>query len=108
MSLIFSESRHFCSKNAVLRAVLLRKFLTIIQYKNSLSHCFSMGDLGVQVSVASVHQHLPWVSCERNSTYSFLPIFLKLRRCFLHGVSDCRFGVSPVNYPDPDMHMVWI
>ena len=39
-----------------------------------------MGDLGMQVSVhlfvcpsvcLSVHHHLPWVSCERNSSYSF-------------------------------------
>ena len=58
--------------------------------------CFSMGDLGVQVSVrssvrSSIRQHLPWVSCERNSSYSFVPIFLKLCMCFRHG-----------------MHMVWI
>ena len=45
--------------------------------------CFSMGDLGVQVSVhlfvrsvcpsvcPSIRQHLPCVSCERNSSYSF-------------------------------------
>ena len=56
--------------------------------------CFSMGDLGMQVSVhlfvrPSVRQHLLWVSCERNSSYSFLPIFLKLCRCFLHGVRMC-------------------
>ena len=49
--------------------------------------CFSMGDLGMQVSVrTSVRQHLPWVSCERNSSYSFVPIFLKLCRCFHHGM----------------------
>ena len=59
-----------------------------------------MGDLGVQVSVrlsisSSVRQHLPWVSCERNSSYSFLPIFLKLCRCFLHGVRMCMwFGYN--------------
>ena len=70
--------------------------------------CFSMGDLGVQVSVRlfvrpsvhpsvclSVRQHLPWVSCERNSSYSFLLIFLKLCRCFLHGVRMCMwFGYN--------------
>ena len=43
-----------------------------------------MGDLGVQVSVrsssvrSSVRQHLPLVSCERNSFYSFVQIVLKL------------------------------
>ena len=62
--------------------------------------CFSMGDLGVQVSVrlsvhSSVRQHLPWVSCERNSSYSFVPIFLKLCRCFHHGMRMCMwFGYN--------------
>ena len=54
----------------------------------------------MQVSVRlfvrlSVRQHLPWVSCERNSSYSFLLIFLKLRICFLHGVRMCMwFGYN--------------
>ena len=62
--------------------------------------CFSMGDLGVQVSVhlsvrSSIHQHLPWVSCERNSSYSFVPIFLKLCMCFRHGMRMCMwFGYN--------------
>ena len=49
-----------------------------------------MGYLGVQVSLVrpSIHvrQHLPWISCERNSSYSFVPIFLKLYMCFRHGM----------------------
>ena len=109
--------------------------------------CFSMGDLGVQVSVrssvgpfvhpstfalgvlwvqllvqfctnrftfvtfstlwtwsfrsvclsirSSIRQHLPWMSCEYNSCYSFLPIFLKLCRCFLHRLRMCMwFGYN--------------
>ena len=69
--------------------------------------CFSMDDLGVQVSVRlfvrsvrpsvcpSIRQHLPCVSCESNSSYSFLLIFLKLCRCFLHGVRMCMwFGYN--------------
>ena len=62
--------------------------------------CFSMGDLGVQVSVrssvrSSTHQHLPWVSCERNSSYSFVLIFLKLCMCFRHGMRMCMwFGYN--------------
>ena len=27
-----------------------------------------------------------WVPCERNSSYNFIPIFLKLCTCFLHGL----------------------
>ena len=55
-----------------------------------------MGDLGVQVSVRSsvrlsIRQHLPWVSCERNSSYSFVPIFLKLCMCFHHGMRMCMW-----------------
>ena len=47
-------------------------------------------DLGVHVSVrSSVRQHLPWVSCESNTSYSFVPIFFKLCRCFLHGMRMC-------------------
>ena len=44
----------------------------------------------------SVRQHLPWVSCERNSSYSFLPIFLKLCTCFCPGLEMCTwFGYNP-------------
>ena len=59
-----------------------------------------MGDLGVQVSIrssirsfipSSIRQHLPSVSCERNSSYSFAPIFLKLCRCFLHCMGMCMW-----------------
>ena len=52
--------------------------------------CLSMGNLGVQVSVhSSFCQHLHWVSCECNSSYSFVPIFLKLCMCFRHGMKMC-------------------
>ena len=49
--------------------------------------CFSMGDLGVQVSVrpsvrSSIRQHLPRVSCERNSSYSFVSVILKFACVF--------------------------
>ena len=57
-----------------------------------------MGDLGVQVSIrssvrpsvsSSIRQHLLWVSCERNSSYSFVPIVLKLCMRFCHGMMMC-------------------
>ena len=37
----------------------------------------------------SIRQHLTWVSCERNSSYSFAPIVLKLCMCFLHCMRIC-------------------
>ena len=39
----------------------------------------------------SIHQHLTWVSCERNSSYSFAPIVLKLCMCFPHGMRMCMW-----------------
>ena len=37
-----------------------------------------------------------WVPCERNSSYNFIPIFLKLCTCFLHGLKMCMwFGYNP-------------
>ena len=65
--------------------------------------CFSMGDLGMQFSVhssvrPSVHPStftLGKTSCERNSSYSFVPIFLKLCMCFHHGMRMCMwFGYN--------------
>ena len=38
-----------------------------------------------------VRQHLTWVSCERNSSYSFAPIVLKLCMCFPHGMRMCMW-----------------
>ena len=37
-----------------------------------------------------------WVPCEGNSSYNFIPIFLKLCTCFLHGLEICIwFGYNP-------------
>ena len=37
-----------------------------------------------------------WVTCESNSSYNFIPIFLKLCACFLHGLELCMwFGYNP-------------
>ena len=37
-----------------------------------------------------------WVTCERNSSYNSIPIFLKLCTCFLHGLKMCMwFGYNP-------------
>ena len=39
----------------------------------------------------SIRQHLTWVSCERNSSYSLAPIVLKLCMCFPHGMRMCMW-----------------
>ena len=40
-----------------------------------------------------------WVPCERNSSYNFIPIFLKLCTCFRHGLKMCMwFGYNPCIY----------
>ena len=37
-----------------------------------------------------------WVPCEHNSSYNFIPIFLKLCTCFRHGLEMCMwFGYNP-------------
>ena len=36
-------------------------------------------------SVRPFVNNLQWVSCERDSSYSFWPIILKFHRCFSHG-----------------------
>ena len=40
---------------------------------------------------SSIRQHLTWVSCKRNSSYSFAPIVLKLCMCFPHGMRICMW-----------------
>ena len=55
----------------------------------------------VRVSVrasfcASVRPSFKWVLCERNSSYNFIPILLKLYRCFCQGLKMCMtFGYNP-------------
>ena len=45
---------------------------------------------------ASVRPSFKWVLCERNSSYNFIPILLKLYRCFCQGLKMCMtFGYNP-------------
>ena len=47
----------------------------------------------------STSMYRQWVPCERNSSYNFIPIFLKLCTCFLHGLKMCIwFGYNPCIY----------
>ena len=45
---------------------------------------------------ASVRPSFKWVLCERNSSYNFIRILLKLYRCFCQGLKMCMtFGYNP-------------
>ena len=45
---------------------------------------------------ASVRPSFKWVLCERNSSCNFIPILLKLYRCFCQGLKMCMtFGYNP-------------
>ena len=49
-----------------------------------------------ELSHFSTSMYRQWVPCERNSSYNFIPIFLKLCTCFLHGPKMCMwFGYNP-------------
>ena len=74
------------------RCMLLWIFIGRTWQKVFCRTCFRMGNLTLQISVhlsvhpsvrSSIRQHLPWVSYEHNSSYSFIPIILKLCMCFL-------------------------
>ena len=48
-----------------------------------------------------------WVPCERNSSYNFIPIFLKLCTCFCHSLEMCMwFGYNPCINFCPFFHFV--
>ena len=49
-----------------------------------------------ELSHFSTSAYRQWVPCERNSSYNFIPIFLKLCTCFWHGLKMCMwFGYNP-------------
>ena len=44
----------------------------------------------------SMQVYRQWVPCERNSSYNFIPIVMKLCTCFRHSIEMCiRFGYNP-------------
>ena len=50
----------------------------------------------VNLSHFSASMYRQWVPCEHNSSYNFIPIFLKLCTCLLHGLKICMwFGCNP-------------
>ena len=49
-----------------------------------------------ELSHFSTSMYRQWVACERNSSYNFIPILLKLCTWFLHGLKMCMwFGYNP-------------
>ena len=63
----------------------------------SIAHVRASVSASVHASVcASVRPSFKWVLCEHNSSYNFIPILLKLYRCFCQGLKMCMtFGYNP-------------
>ena len=52
-----------------------------------------------ELSHFSTSVYRQWVPCERNSSYNFISIILKLCTCFLHGLKMCIwYGYNPCIY----------
>ena len=57
---------------------------------------FPLCELGHFLTSDAMKIYRQWVPCERNSSYNFVLIFLKLCTCFLHGLEMCIwFGYNP-------------
>ena len=55
----------------------------------------------------SMKVYRQWVTCERNSAYNFIPIFLKLCTCFHYGLEMCMwFGYNSWINVCPVFHFV--
>ena len=55
-------------------------------------HFFCYFNLGIFSGVFTVKVNGYWVPCVRNSSYSFMPILLKLYRCFCHDLKIIMAG----------------
>ena len=59
-------------------------------------HVFPLCELCHFLTSDSMKVYRQWVPCECNSSYNFIPIFLKLCTCFCHGLKMCMwFGYNP-------------
>ena len=57
---------------------------------------FCIFNLVIFSGANTIKRNILWVPCERNSSYSFMPILLKLYGCFSHGLKMCMwFGYHP-------------
>ena len=59
-------------------------------------HFFSQFELSHFSGIFTMKVNGQWVPCVRNSSYSFMPIHLKLYMCYEHGLKICMwFGYNP-------------
>ena len=59
-------------------------------------HFFHFANFCHFLTSDSMKVYRQWVPCECNSSYNFIPIFLKLCTCFCHGLEMCMwFGYNP-------------
>ena len=57
---------------------------------------FSQFELSHFSGILTMKVNGQWVPCVRNSSYSFMPIHLKLYMCYGHGLKICMwFGYNP-------------
>ena len=65
---------------------------------NSKIYCvtfFAVWTISFFVCLTSTKAYRHWISCERTSSYNFSWIFIKLCRCFCHGLQMCmRLGCN--------------
>ena len=60
-------------------------------------HFFSKFELGHLTGILTMKVNGQWAPCARNSSYSFMPILLKIYMCYGHGLNICMwFGYNPV------------
>ena len=61
-----------------------------------LLHFFAQFELSHFSGIFTMKVNGQWVLCVRNSSYSFMPIHLKLYMCYGHGLKICMwFGYNP-------------
>ena len=59
-------------------------------------HFFHIANFCHFLTLDSMKVYRQCVPCERNSSYNFIPIFLKFCTCFFHGLEMCMwFGYNP-------------
>ena len=72
------------------------KICILFGYNPQINFCYFFHDLNSIFGILTMKVNGQWVSCVRNSSYSFMLILLKLYLCYAHGLKICIwFGYNP-------------